>query len=406
MTSMRRARRLLLIPFSFFYDLSLTSGVHADSYSFQLIFLDSARYVLAMAYCLVLWGTFKKVKICFLPVGHTHDDCDQCFSCLNRKFKELDLLTLKDLIEACKAAYPGDPSMVHLDTMGNWTSLFEPMLKKATGISKPRVFVVRRDDKGVVRHHYRQQMQTSKKDDEDCWYPVNSVGHQLIEGAPDVDKLVSVPFKPVDGQELRDVAKMGKPYMDDEQAAWWDKTIDDFLSEDENQCPECTSQRTAMQDNARSKNDSKEDATRKGGAQHKIRKAMLDHLDAPSVHHAPFMGYKKTPCYYHWISEPDAPGGGHYEDEVEVVDDDEDESDRALLRQAADLQRENLSNHFVGGVLSRDRSRPATVEPGTLLVILFFVSINVWRARHSLILLFYIITFGVHAAPYYFIFIY
>ena len=332
-----------------------------------------------MAYCLVLWGTFKKVKICFLPVGHTHDDCDQCFSCLNRKFKELDLLTLRDLIEACKKAYPGDPSMVHLNTMGNWTSLFEPMLKKATGISKPRVFVVRRDDKGVVRHHYRQQMQTSKQDDEDCWFPANSAGHQLIEGAPDVDKLVSVPFKPVDEQELRDVAKMGKPFMTPEQAAWWDKTIEDFLAEDAHQCPKCTSLRTAMQDNAKSKNDTKEDTRRKGKAQQNIRKEMLEHLDSPSAHHASFTGYKKTPKYYRWIPQPNGPGGGHYEDEV-VVDGEDNESDRNLRRRVENLQREHLSNHFVGSVLSRDRARPDAIEPGTLVI------------------LFYMLAFGVHAA--------
>ena len=41
------------------------------------------RYVLAVCNMLVAKGIFKKVKLSFLPVGHTHDDCDQMFSRFN-----------------------------------------------------------------------------------------------------------------------------------------------------------------------------------------------------------------------------------------------------------------------------------------------------------------------------------
>ena len=77
-----------------------------------------------------------------------------------------------------------------------------------------------------------------------------------------------------------------------------------------------------------------------------------------------------------------------------------------LRRRVEYLQREHvhLSNHFVGSVLSRDRARPDTIEPGTLLsyfvlyvslrgarrILLLncFLHVSLLRARHILILLF------------------
>ena len=37
---------------------------------------------------------FIQVKIGFLPVGHTHEDIDQLFSCISRKLKHSNALTI------------------------------------------------------------------------------------------------------------------------------------------------------------------------------------------------------------------------------------------------------------------------------------------------------------------------
>ena len=275
-----------------------------------------------MAYCLVFWGTFKKVKISFLPIGHTHDDCDQCFSCLNKAFKERDMMTLDDLVAACKVGYPGPPECVHLDNMANWTALFEPVLESCQGIRKPRCFVVRRGSDGVVRHHYRQQMQTRKAENRDCWFPTNSKGLQLLLEPPDLSKLVRVPFKPVVEKELNDIAEMAKHFCSAEQKQWWTDTIDKFVVEDGVQCPVCVDLRETMKDNAKSKHDTKEESRRKGAAQQQARKDMLEHLKEPDRdYHAAFDGPVRPPLNFLWVPNTDG-SGGHYVDQVE--DDDEE----------------------------------------------------------------------------------
>ena len=42
---------------------------------------------------LVKQGIFLKIKVCFLPVGHTHEDIDAGFGRLNRKFTESGTVT-------------------------------------------------------------------------------------------------------------------------------------------------------------------------------------------------------------------------------------------------------------------------------------------------------------------------
>ena len=122
------------------------------------------QYVMALATLLVERGVFRKVKISFLPVGHTHDDPDQMFSCFNRAFSAHVLYVLDHIATLAKASYEPTPLFVHLDDMGSYSTLLKPYLKKFEGITKPRVFRIKRDDDGVVRCHYRMQMQTQTQD--------------------------------------------------------------------------------------------------------------------------------------------------------------------------------------------------------------------------------------------------
>ena len=45
-------------------------------------------------------GVFEKVKVCFLYVGHTHEDIDQRFSVISRYLRQNNVLTMGAFLEA------------------------------------------------------------------------------------------------------------------------------------------------------------------------------------------------------------------------------------------------------------------------------------------------------------------
>jgi hypothetical protein len=162
-------------------DCNTCIAIHMVPFDYALLFL---RYVMGLAHLLVEWGIFKKVKIGFLPVGHTHDDVDQMFSCFSTPLKRAEIFELKDIADVCKSNYEPKPQFYHLDHMASWASHMSKLLpSQVKGITKPRCFKIFRDSVGVVRHKYRNQLQTSKKDPKrvDCWMPVNGPGYRMFE---------------------------------------------------------------------------------------------------------------------------------------------------------------------------------------------------------------------------------
>ena len=59
-------------------------------------------------------GIFKKVKLCFLPVGHTHEDVDACFGALSRQLAKHDGLTVEEVGQIWKDAWKGEVKFVLL----------------------------------------------------------------------------------------------------------------------------------------------------------------------------------------------------------------------------------------------------------------------------------------------------
>ena len=64
---------------------------------------------------LVELGIFKKVKVGFLLVGHTHDHIDQMFSHFARTLRRKKVGSLPSLIEIIGKAYHPDPTVQKLE---------------------------------------------------------------------------------------------------------------------------------------------------------------------------------------------------------------------------------------------------------------------------------------------------
>ena len=60
-------------------------------------------------------GIFKKVKLSFLPVGHTHEDVDACFGALSRQLATHDAVTIADVEKIWRTAWPSLKWFKYLD---------------------------------------------------------------------------------------------------------------------------------------------------------------------------------------------------------------------------------------------------------------------------------------------------
>jgi len=160
----------------------------------------------------------------------------------------------------------------YIDEMACWGPLLLPHLPSdhlIRGHTKPRCFRIKRDAYGVVRHHYRQQLQTSKTtqdyqnnvyngynhypptdDNKDIerdiqdnlnWCPHNREGFQLFPNEfPNISMVRKVPVKPAPILELKKTLESLKCYLDDRQAEWWRNTIKQFEEEDNRYAVMCS----------------------------------------------------------------------------------------------------------------------------------------------------------------------
>ena len=78
-----------------------------------------------MAYLchLVNLGVFRKIKVNFLLVGHTHENIDQMFSRFSIALRQHDAFTLEQLMEVAHNCLQQQPEVVKVDGSFNWTLL-------------------------------------------------------------------------------------------------------------------------------------------------------------------------------------------------------------------------------------------------------------------------------------------
>ncbi|KAK3099332.1 hypothetical protein FSP39_002742 [Pinctada imbricata] len=108
---------------------------------------------------LVQAEVLRKVKLTFLMVGHTHEDVDQMFSCINRAANQRNLLTLEHLHSVCREGFTPTPKTVHLDSLWDFRKLatFRGVLQ---GIQEPHVFKIHKMDGDVTISYKNWPLQT------------------------------------------------------------------------------------------------------------------------------------------------------------------------------------------------------------------------------------------------------
>jgi hypothetical protein len=131
-------------------------------------------YMFALCTALVGLGYFQEVQLCFLIVGHTHEDIDQRFSIISNTLKRTNIDSLKELLELIQRRTSYTKAFVsarHLENVQDWKSFIMPHLltrsDTITGITFP--------------HHMRFYMENGvtwvqyKHFSKDAWRPTD--GH-------------------------------------------------------------------------------------------------------------------------------------------------------------------------------------------------------------------------------------
>ena len=75
------------------------------------------QWVLAYLATLIVLGIYKKIKMCFLPVGHTHEDIDQAFSRISMHLRRVSAFTFPDLLTQVRNSFKSalmTPSVIQI----------------------------------------------------------------------------------------------------------------------------------------------------------------------------------------------------------------------------------------------------------------------------------------------------
>ena len=248
----------------------------------------SKNFMLFIA-VLVGIGTFNKVKLCFLPVGHTHEDIDQMFSRFGVAFRKSDILTYEDLIKLMGGAFHFENKELEINRLlqtwdfGGWMADVMPDM---VGISEPMCFkFIRDEEEQTVRMFAREMMQTSKRAHPDCWFPDGgypvlsfSDANNLLE-----DDVIGVPIRPLDPLPIQASVNTFKIHgvMKADHLESWQVELDRIIASADDQCDVCVSFRVSESQTNSTKADEPAVATAKKTARTKLQKEIRAHSADP-----------------------------------------------------------------------------------------------------------------------------
>jgi hypothetical protein len=99
---------------------------------------------------LVETGVFKKIKVNYLLVGHTHEIIDQVFSRYSVLLRTTQCLTLGELMNAGKVCYTPSPTVAHITSVTDWAEWLQRskcVLNAIEAISFNHAFRIKRNDR-------------------------------------------------------------------------------------------------------------------------------------------------------------------------------------------------------------------------------------------------------------------
>ena len=141
---------------------------------------NKGRFVLAFLAILVEHGIFERVYVCFLPVGHTHEDIDQMFSRIAMALRGLDMRSREEMTRVIQRAYTFEgekPTVFHWTRIANLRDWLDPHINLPPGVMKFRHFRVGRSEEKGVMIQCRRKMRLDMEED---WRGVEDNTHRTF----------------------------------------------------------------------------------------------------------------------------------------------------------------------------------------------------------------------------------
>eukprot|EP00854_Cymbomonas_tetramitiformis_P030110 gene30110-biopygen31374 len=161
---------------------------------------NKSKLMLAYAAWLVHTDVFRKVKLNFLLVGHTHENIDQMFSRFSVRLRRKQAWTLDEMMQVAQECFTNGVTCEHTEKIFDFSSWFDGHVFDCHNISTEQAFKFKKDEHGEVGVQYKQHSISPK------WLPETALA-----------RLASIPpvegpgyIKPIPFSVKQEIGKMKK----------------------------------------------------------------------------------------------------------------------------------------------------------------------------------------------------
>ncbi|XP_064397846.1 uncharacterized protein LOC135344551 [Halichondria panicea] len=184
------------------------------------------KFFLGFCALLVERKIFTKVRVNFLPVGHTHEDIDQLFSRISKQLTLKGAESLPDLQKQITQSSTPTPTVEVLNTISDVRSWLEPCIDGLNGHSLPHCFKFFLED-GKAVMYFRHWSS-------DAWCNADVAVKLLLEIPCGIPNRVHLSDNKIDLPRLHiDIPKFYS-WISDDARIWWEQfDMDAVYSDDE-----------------------------------------------------------------------------------------------------------------------------------------------------------------------------
>ena len=130
---------------------------------------NKGRYVNAFLCLLIHFKVFTRIYVCFLPVGHTHEDIDQMFSRFAIALRGRNMLSRDDMTRVLEDGFTFEggtrPKVEHWDRLANISDWLKAYITLPQGVMRFRHFRFGLSEAGQVMVQVRTKMRYDMEED-------------------------------------------------------------------------------------------------------------------------------------------------------------------------------------------------------------------------------------------------